>query len=84
MRKGCSRRFSGYDATTVKVVIPFAVGLVVWAAVYFLMAMYSWTAIHSGWSQGQINAFYLSVDVVPPIVGVVAASATYRLRKGRN
>jgi hypothetical protein len=69
---------------SVKVVVPMVVGLVVCAVVWFVMGIYTWTAIHSGWSQRQIDAFFVSVYLVPPILGVIAAVATYRSGKGRT
>lgn len=48
-------------------------GLAAAAVVYFVMALYVWTVIHSGWTDGAIRAYYTSFYVVPPIVGLLAA-----------
>src|SRR4029079_6481567 len=69
--------------TTMKVVISIAVsiavGLVVFVVASYLLVLYTWTAIHSGWSQAQIDRFYLALRVGPVILGIVAASAAYGL-----
>ena len=48
-------------------------GLAAAAVVYFVMALYVWTVIHSSWTDGAIRAYYTSFYVVPPIVGLLAA-----------
>ena len=48
-------------------------GLAAAAVVYFVMALYVWTVIHSGWTDGAIRAYYTSLSIVPPIVGLLAA-----------
>lgn len=59
--------------------IAIAVGLVVYVTVAYLMAMFAWTAIHSGWSQVQIDRFYVAVRVVPPLLGILSGLAAYGL-----
>jgi ABC-type molybdate transport system permease subunit len=40
--------------------------------------LYTWTAIHSGWSASGMNAFHTATLVVPPVVGGLAGWWTYR------
>ena len=48
-------------------------GVAAAAVVYFVMALYVWTVIHSGWTGGAIQAYYTSFYIVPPIAGLLAA-----------
>jgi len=58
----------------ISIAVSIAVGLVVFAVASYLMGLYTWTAIHSGWSQAQIDRFYLALRVGAVILGIVAAS----------
>jgi asparagine N-glycosylation enzyme membrane subunit Stt3 len=51
------------------------------AAIFGGFALYTWTAIHSGWSQAGINAFYAATAVVPLGLGMLAGIAVYRLTR---
>ena len=61
----------------ISIAVSIAVGLVVFVVASYLLGLYTWTAIHSGWSQAQIDRFYLALRVGPVILGIVAASAAY-------
>jgi asparagine N-glycosylation enzyme membrane subunit Stt3 len=58
-----------------------AAGGAVAAATFSGFALYTWTAIHSGWSQAGINAFHAATTVVPLVLGMLAGIAVYRLTR---
>ena len=60
-------------------------GLVVGGVVFFAFGLYTWTAIHSGWSLEGIQIFHLATVLVPVLVGAVTAVGVYRfLRSGEG
>ena len=54
------------------------VAAMVGAAVWFGFAIYTWSAIHSGWGESGIQMFYIAMYVVPVVVGLAAGWAAYR------
>ena len=56
-----------------RVLVAVAVGLVVGGVVFFAFALYTWTAIHSGWSQHGMYIFSLATLLVPIVAGAAAA-----------
>ena len=59
-------------------------GAVVGVALYFLIAINTWTVIHSGWSESAIRTFFGIMWVMPLTGGVVVAVLTfYRLQRRR-
>jgi hypothetical protein len=54
------------------------IAAVVGLAVWFGFALYTWTAIHSGWSDFGIQMFSVAMWVVPVAVGLGAGWAVYR------
>lgn len=70
-----------------RVLVAVVAGLVVGGVVYFAFAVYTWTAIHSGWSQRGIDNFYLATDLIPVLVGAITMWCAHRLltaREGRR
>jgi uncharacterized membrane protein YphA (DoxX/SURF4 family) len=64
------------------VLLAFVVGLAVAAAVFLGITLYTWTAIHSGWSDFGIEVFFASMWIAPLVLGTGAGAWTYRtLRK---
>ena len=59
-------------------------GLTAAGVVYFVMGLYVWTVIHSGWSDGAIRAYHASLDVVPLVIGLAVALWVYRIRRSRT
>ena len=53
-------------------------GAAVGVALYFLIALSTWTVIHSGWSESAMRTFFLIMWVVPLTSGVVVAVLTWR------
>ena len=53
-------------------------GAVVGVALYFLIAVNTWTVIHSGWSESAIRTFFSIMWVAPLTGGVVVAVLTFR------
>ena len=62
-----------------RVLVAVVAGLVVGGVVFFAFALYTWTAIHSGWSQRGIDNFYLATLLVPIVAGAAAALLLYRV-----
>jgi len=58
-------------------------GVAAAAVVYFVMALYVWTVIHSGWTDGAIRTYYVALHLVPLVVGVIAGWCVYRSRRWR-
>lgn len=48
--------------------------------------LYTWTAIHSGWSDFGMQVFGVASMVVPPVLGLVADWVAHRItgRAGRQ
>ena len=53
-------------------------GAVVGVALYFLIALNTWSVIHSGWSESAVRTFFTVMRVAPPVVGVIVAMLTFR------
>jgi len=53
------------------------IGIVVGALVYLGMGLNVWTVMHSGRSPEEIQRYYQSMLVVPPVAGLTAAGAGY-------
>ena len=65
-----------------KILFALIVGTIVGTAVFFGFALYTWTAIHSGWSDAGLRTFQVATFVVPLALGLVAAWFTYRTGRG--
>jgi hypothetical protein len=61
-----------------KVLFALAVATMVGVTVWFGLALYTWTVIHSGWSELGIQMFAFATWVVPVAVGIGAGWAAYR------
>ena len=61
-----------------KELFALTVATVVGVAVWFGFALYTWTAIHSGWSDFGIQMFTVAMWVVPVAAGLGAGLAAYR------
>jgi len=61
-----------------KLVCAAVAGAVVGVALYFLIAVNTWTVIHSGWSESALNTFFTVMWVAPLTGGVVVAVLTLR------
>jgi hypothetical protein len=59
-------------------------GAVVGVALYFLIALSTWTVIHSGWSESAIRTFFNLMWVTPLTGGVVVAVLTFRRLQRRR
>ena len=59
-------------------------GTVVGVALYFLIALNTWTVIHSGWSESAIRTFFSVMWVAPLTGGVVVAVLTFRRLQRRR
>ena len=59
-------------------------GAVVGVALYLLIALSTWTVIHSGWSESAIRTFFNIMWVVPLTGGVVVAVLTFRRLQRRR
>jgi hypothetical protein len=59
-------------------------GGVVGVALYFLIALNTWTVIHSGWSESAIRTFFTVMWVTPLTGGVVVAVLTLRRLQRRR
>lgn len=62
-----------------RVLVAVAIGLIVTVALIFAFGTYTWSAIHSGWSQQAIDTYYLAAYLVPTAAGAVSAVAAYCL-----
>ena len=67
-----------------RILVAVVVGLVVGGVVYFAFAVYTWTAIHSGWSQRGIDIFYLATLLAPVLVGGLTTWGVYRFLRSRE
>ena len=67
-----------------KVLCAFAVGLAVAVAVFLRFALYTWTAIHSGWSDVGLQIFATAMRAVPPVLGLIAGWVAYRVTGGKG
>jgi hypothetical protein len=61
-----------------------AAGAAVAVALYFLIALNTWTVIHSGWSESAIRTFFNVMWVAPLTGGAVAAVLTFRRLQRRR
>ena len=61
-----------------KELFALVVATMVGAAVWYGFALYTWTAIHSGWGESGIQMFRIAMWVVPVAVGLGAGWAAYR------
>ena len=59
-------------------------GAVVGVALYFLIAVNTWTVIHSGWSEPAIRAFFSIMWVAPLTGGIVVAVLMFRRLQRRR
>jgi len=59
-------------------------GAAVGVALYFLVALSTWTVIHSGWSESAMRTFFHIMWVVPLTIGVVVAALTFRRLQRRR
>ena len=57
----------------IRIIAGALAGLAAATVVYFVMALYVWTVIHSGWTDEAIRTYYTSLYIVPLIVGLLAA-----------
>jgi len=62
----------------VKRLIALVVATMVGVAVWVGFGLYTWTAIHNGWSDFGIQMFRVAMWVVPVVVGLGAGWAAYR------
>jgi hypothetical protein len=60
-----------------KIVFAVVAAVVVTTVIFFGFVLYTWTAIHSGWSASGIHAFYTATWVVPPVLGGLSGWWTY-------
>ena len=69
------------------VIVGIVIGLLIGALVYIGFGLYTWTAIHSGWSQSAIERYFLAAHIVPLVAGVtggvLAGRAAYQRRQNR-
>jgi hypothetical protein len=61
-----------------RVVAAIGAAAAVAAAVFVPYGMYTWTAIHSGWSDAQIRAFFVGMWVLPLVAGLATGWLTFR------
>lgn len=59
-------------------------GAVAAIALYLLIALNTWTVIHSGWSESAIRIFFDVMWVAPLTGGVVVAVLTFRRLQRRR
>jgi len=59
-------------------------GAVVGIALYFLIALTTWTVIHSGWSESAIRTFFIMMWATPLAGGVAAAVLTFNWLQRRR
>ena len=77
--KGESRRSVRADEGFVgRLLFSVFVGLVATIVVWFGFGLYTWTAIHSGWSHSGIRTFFVASWAAPLIVGALAGWWSYR------
>jgi len=60
-----------------KELVALAVALMVGVAVFLAFGLYTWTAIHSGWSELGVRTFHLATRVVPIAMGLAAGWVVY-------
>ena len=61
-----------------KLLFAFIVGAAVAVTIYFGVAMLTtWTIIHSGRSESQINSYFLGLTIASLAIGVLAGSWWY-------
>ena len=61
-----------------KELVALFVATMVGAAVFLAFGVYTWTAIHSGWSELGVRTFHAATRVVPVALGLAAGWAVYR------
>ena len=64
-----------------RLLIAVAAGIAVDAVALAAFGLYTWTAIHSGWSEGGLGAFMAATIVVPAALGFVTGWFVYRHKR---
>ena len=67
-----------------RVLCAFVVALITAAVLYTGLGLYSWTAIHSGWSIFAIRMYFVAMWVVPLAMGVLTGVCSYGWLTGRR
>ena len=67
-----------------KLLYAFVVGVAVATIVYYGVAIFTtWTVIHSGRSESEVNGYFVGVTIASVVIGVLAGSRWYRWLRRR-